>query len=122
MTSDAPSGKQPQTLKPFTAAKKLGVYLPATPDEFQASPVTREAFAELSTNPPEWLSELRRTGPHPRPVVAQKLGSALFAEARHNSIQVGEAGLFPCAGVYAVVTVAGTIRTGDRVALAAPER
>jgi len=48
--------------------------------------------------------------------------NVLRALARHNSIQVGEAGLFPCAGVYAVVTVAGTIRTGDRVALAAPER
>lgn len=82
MTSDATAGKQPQTLKPFTAAKKLGVYLPATPDEFQASPVTREAFAELSTNPPEWLSELRRTGPHPRPVVAQKLGISTSGLAR----------------------------------------
>ena len=82
MTSDAPAGKQPQTLKPFTAAKKLGVYLPATPPEFQAAPVTREAFAELSTNPPEWLSDLRRTGPHPRPVVAQKLGISTSGLAR----------------------------------------
>jgi hypothetical protein len=82
MTSDAPSGKQPQTLKPFTAAKKLGVHLPATPAEFQTTPVTREAFAELSTNPPEWLSELRRTGPHPRPVVAQKLGISTSGLAR----------------------------------------
>jgi MOSC domain-containing protein len=35
---------------------------------------------------------------------------------RHNRIQVG-GGLFPCAGVYAVVEAPGTIRTGDRVAI-----
>ena len=61
-------------MKPVTAAKKLGVYLPATPDEFQSGEITRSAFLELQANPPEWLAELRRTGPHPRPVVAQKLG------------------------------------------------
>ena len=37
---------------------------------------------------------------------------------RHNPIQIGAAGPFPCAGVYAVVETPGTIRTGDRVALA----
>jgi uncharacterized protein YcbX len=36
---------------------------------------------------------------------------------RHNKIQVGAAGQFPCAGVYAVVTSPGMMRTGDRVAL-----
>jgi uncharacterized protein YcbX len=36
---------------------------------------------------------------------------------RHNRVQVGGAGLFPCAGVYAVVTAPGTMRTGDGVAL-----
>jgi uncharacterized protein YcbX len=36
---------------------------------------------------------------------------------RHNRVQVGGAGLFPCAGVYAVVKAPGTIRTGDHVAL-----
>ncbi|WP_423922609.1 DUF5997 family protein [Frigoribacterium sp. 2-23] len=81
MTSDS-SGTSPQTLKPFTAAKKLGVYLPATPDEFQNTPLTREQFAEISANPPEWLAELRRTGPHPRPVVAQKLGISTSGLAR----------------------------------------
>jgi len=34
---------------------------------------------------------------------------------RHNRIPVGEAGLYPCAGVYAVVGAPGTLRTGDRV-------
>ena len=40
----------------------------------------------------------------------------LKALARHNRIEVAGA-LYPCAGVYAVAEVAGTIRTGDRVAL-----
>jgi len=36
---------------------------------------------------------------------------------RHNRVQVGDAGQFPCAGVYAVVEAAGTLRVGDRVRL-----
>ena len=36
---------------------------------------------------------------------------------RHNRIQVGEAGLFPCLGVYAVVLASGTLRVGDSVLL-----
>ena len=36
---------------------------------------------------------------------------------RHNRIQVGAAGEYPCVGVYAVVEAAGSVRTGDRVAL-----
>jgi hypothetical protein len=71
-----------QILKPTTAAKKLGVYLPATPVEFQEGELTRSAFLELQENPPEWLAELRRTGPHPRPVVAQKLGISISGLAR----------------------------------------
>ncbi|GAA0962880.1 DUF5997 family protein [Frigoribacterium faeni] len=74
--------KTPQTLKPFTAAKKLGVHLPATPESFQTTPLTRDEFAALSAEPPEWLAELRRTGPHPRPVVAQKLGVTISGLAR----------------------------------------
>jgi len=35
--------------------------------------------------------------------------------ARHNKVQVGTAGQFPCAGVYAVVVRPGTIRRGDVV-------
>lgn len=57
-----------------TAAKKLGIYLPAAPEQFQNSAVTHAELRDLQANPPEWLAELRRTGPHPRPVVAQKLG------------------------------------------------
>ncbi|WP_426301235.1 DUF5997 family protein [Arthrobacter sp. R-11] len=72
----------PQAMKPATAAKKLGIYLPAAPQEFQDSAVTRAEFAELQSNPPEWLAELRRNGPHPRPVVAQKLNISIAGLAR----------------------------------------
>ncbi|HKU30891.1 DUF5997 family protein [Arthrobacter sp. NyZ413] len=71
-----------QSMKPATAAKKLGIYLPATPQEFQDSAITRAEFAELQANAPEWLAELRRTGPHPRPVVAQKLNISIGGLAR----------------------------------------
>jgi hypothetical protein len=69
-------------MKPATVAKKLGIYLPAAPQEFQDSTITREEFAELQANPPEWLAELRRNGPHPRPVVAQKLNVSISGLAR----------------------------------------
>lgn len=36
----------------------------------------------LQTDPPEWLQELRRNGPHPRPVVAAKLGVSIAGLAR----------------------------------------
>ncbi|MEU6551598.1 DUF5997 family protein [Streptomyces sp. NPDC046915] len=71
-----------QTMKPATAAKKLGVHLPATPAEFQEGVVTRAELNQLQTDPPEWLRELRRTGPHPRPVVAAKLGVSIAGLAR----------------------------------------
>ncbi len=41
----------------------------------------------------------------------------LRALVRHNRIQVSDAGLFPCVGVYAVVQASGTLRTGDSVSL-----
>ena len=69
-------------MKPATAAKKLGVYLPATPAEFQEGVVSRAQLNELQENPPEWLRELRRNGPHPRPVVAAKLGVSIAGLAR----------------------------------------
>lgn len=69
-------------MKPATAAKKLGVYLEATPAEFQAGVVSRAELNELQANPPEWLRELRRNGPHPRPVVAAKLGVSISGLAR----------------------------------------
>ncbi|MEV0637855.1 DUF5997 family protein [Streptomyces sp. NPDC050619] len=76
------SHQSTQTMKPATAAKKLGVYLPATPEEFQGGVVTRSELNELQANPPAWLTELRRTGPHPRPVVAARLGVSIAGLAR----------------------------------------
>lgn len=69
-------------MKPATAAKKLGVHLPATPEEFRAGGITREELAQMQQNPPEWLTELRRKGPHPRPVVAGRLGVSISGLAR----------------------------------------
>jgi hypothetical protein len=71
-----------QAMKPQTAAKKLGIYLPAAPAEFRDAPISREAFVVLQSDPPEWLVELRRTGPHPRDVVARKLGVSTSGLAR----------------------------------------
>ncbi|MBJ7902338.1 hypothetical protein IF655_03400 [Streptomyces sp. DSM 110735] len=76
------SQQSTQTMKPATAAKKLGVYLPATPAEFQEGVVSRAELNELQANPPEWLRELRQNGPHPRPVVAAKLGVSIAGLAR----------------------------------------
>ena len=69
------SHQSTQTMKPATAAKKLGVYLEATPAEFQEGVVSRAELNELQANPPQWLQDLRLNGPHPRPVVAAKLAS-----------------------------------------------
>ncbi|PFG32459.1 DUF5997 family protein [Sanguibacter antarcticus] len=76
------SSKTPQTMKPATAAKKLGVYLPAAPAEFQEGVITRDQLSTLQTDPPEWLTELRRNGPHPRPTVAARLGISIAGLAR----------------------------------------
>ncbi|MCZ4554040.1 MULTISPECIES: DUF5997 family protein [Rhodococcus] len=74
--------KTPQTMKPATAAKKLDVYLEATPAEFRDGVVTRDELAELRTNPPQWLIDLRAEGPHPKSVVADKLGVSIAGLAR----------------------------------------
>lgn len=76
------SHKTTQTMKPATAAKKLGVYLEATPADFQEGVVSRTELSALQAEPPEWLLELRRNGPHPRPVVAAKLGISIAGLAR----------------------------------------
>jgi uncharacterized protein len=36
---------------------------------------------------------------------------------RHNRMQIGDFGQFPCAGVYAVVAAPGSVRTGDHVSV-----
>ncbi|EMY35430.1 hypothetical protein D477_004339 [Arthrobacter crystallopoietes BAB-32] len=69
-------------MKPATAAKKLGIYLPAAPQEFQDNPVSREEFNQLQASPPQWLQDLRRNGPHPRPEVARKLNVSISGLAR----------------------------------------
>ncbi|WP_369269463.1 DUF5997 family protein [Streptomyces sp. R11] len=76
------SHQSTQTMKPATAAKKLGVYLEATPAEFREGVVTRAELNQLQAEPPAWLQELRANGPHPRPVVAQKLGVSIAGLAR----------------------------------------
>ncbi|WP_031517204.1 DUF5997 family protein [Streptomyces sp. NRRL F-5123] len=76
------SQKSVQTMKPATAAKKLGVYLPATPAQFQEGVVSRTELDALQADPPQWLRDLRRDGPHPRPVVAAKLGVSIAGLAR----------------------------------------
>ncbi|WP_335935537.1 DUF5997 family protein [Streptomyces sp. PTD5-9] len=76
------SHKTAQTMKPATAAKKLGVYLEATPAAFREGAVSRTELNALQSDPPEWLRDLRRDGPHPRPVVAAKLGVSISGLAR----------------------------------------
>lgn len=76
------SQKTTQTMKPATAAKKLGVYLPATPAEFREGVVSRTELNALQADAPQWLVDLRRDGPHPRPVVAAKLGVSIAGLAR----------------------------------------
>jgi hypothetical protein len=67
--------RSPQTMKPSTAAQKLGIYLPAAPEEFQNNDITRTELNELLANPPEWVV-------HPRPIVAGKLGISNAGLAR----------------------------------------
>ncbi|MEO3812060.1 DUF5997 family protein [Sphaerisporangium sp. B11E5] len=69
----SPKPKTVQTMKPATAAKKLGVLLSATPAEFQAGVVSRDELNEMQSTPPAWLADLRRNGPHPKQVIAAKL-------------------------------------------------
>ena len=69
-------------MKPATAAKKLDVYLPATPAEFQQNPITRTELTAMLADPPPWLTDLRKNGPHPKNLVAAKLGVTIAGLAR----------------------------------------
>ena len=69
-------------MKPETAAKKLGILLEAAPEDFREGVVTRDELNTLQADPPEWLQVLRREGPHPRSVVAAKLGVSNSGLAR----------------------------------------
>ena len=76
------SEEKPQTMKPSSAAKKLGIYLPAAPEEFQNTPVSRSELDAMLADPPQWVVDLRLAGPHPRDVVARKLGVSTSGLAR----------------------------------------
>lgn len=69
-------------MKPARAAKKLDVYLPATPADFQENETTRTELEALLADPPQWLKDLRKNGPHPKNLVAAKLGITIAGLAR----------------------------------------
>ena len=71
-----------QTMKPLTAANKLGIYLPAAPEEFRESMISREELDALRSDPPQWLTDLRTDGPFPRDVIASKLEISIAGLAR----------------------------------------
>lgn len=75
------SHQNTQTMKPATAAKKLRVPR-GHPAEFREGVVSRAELNALQADPPQWLQELRRNGPHPRPVVASRLGVSIAGLAR----------------------------------------
>ncbi|MDQ0283507.1 MULTISPECIES: DUF5997 family protein [Nocardiaceae] len=77
----SPENKQ-QTMKPLTAANKLGIYLPAAPEEFQNSMISRSDLDALRSDPPQWLTDLQTDGPFPRDVIAKKLGVSIAGLAR----------------------------------------
>jgi hypothetical protein len=79
-----------------------------------ASPVPEGSFFDLfpvSVMTTSTLERLRELAPN------SKDTDILRTLARHNRIQVGDIGQFPCAGVYAVVGAQGPLRTGDGVKL-----
>lgn len=69
-------------MKPATAAAKLGILVTQAPEEFQNTPLTRAELDALRADPPQWLVDLRRSGPFPRDVVASKLGVSNSGLAR----------------------------------------
>lgn len=69
-----PKPPKPQFLSAQTAAKKLGIYLPAAPEEFREAQHSRDELNALQADPPAWLRTLRAEGPHPRSEVSQRLG------------------------------------------------
>ena len=69
-----PKPPKAQYLSALTAAKKLGIYLAAAPPEFQSRQISRDELAALQADPPSWLVDLRKNGPHPRSEVSRRLG------------------------------------------------
>ena len=122
-----PNNLADQLLKPTNAAKRLGIYLPAAPDEFQTTPITRGQLEELDKNPPQWLAELRANGPHPRPVVAGRLGISISGLARGGvsealtTAEINDLRTNPPEWLQAERQVALQVRTGQTNAAKAPE-
>ncbi|KAB8192989.1 hypothetical protein FH608_021845 [Nonomuraea phyllanthi] len=83
----SPKPKTTQTMKPATAAKKLGILLSAAPAEFQEGVVSRSELNALQSTPPPWLADLRRNGPHPKHVVAAKLRVSVSGLIRNGITQ-----------------------------------
>ena len=83
-----PKPPKAQLLKPENAAKKLAIYFPATPPEFQSTPISRDELKALNEDPPEWLVTLRRDGPHPRSEVSRRLGVSNSGLARSGAPDV----------------------------------
>jgi len=82
------SAKPQQTMKPVKAAKKLGIHLAAAPEQFRAATaISRSELADLIAAPPSWLSDLRENGPHPREVVASRLGISIAGLARGGVVE-----------------------------------
>lgn len=69
-----PKPPKDQFLSAQTAAKKLGIYLPAAPAEFREAQHSRDELNALQADPPAWLRTLRTDGPHPRSEVSHRLG------------------------------------------------
>lgn len=82
-------------MKPSTAAQKLGILVRRT-GRVPADAISRQELDELRADPPAWLVDLRRNGPFPREVMAQKLGVSNSGLLRGgiteplNADQIGE--------------------------------
>ena len=83
-------------MKPSTAAQKLGILLSAAPESFKRASISRVELDALPGDAPAWLTELRKNGPFPRDVIAQKLGVSKSGLIRGgiteplNSDEIGE--------------------------------
>ncbi|WP_407342925.1 DUF5997 family protein [Pengzhenrongella phosphoraccumulans] len=124
------SAKTQQTMKPVTAAKKLGIHPAAAPASFRDAPaVTRSELAALMTTPPEWLKELHENGPHPRELVASRLGVSIAGLVRGGvtepltTSEIVELGQKPPAWLVRERAIQADVRTEDeRVAARDAER
>src|SRR4051812_2409315 len=61
---------------------RVGVHPDAAPDEFPAGGGSRGELDALPAGPPEGVRGLRPNGPHPRQVVADRLGVSISGLSR----------------------------------------